>query len=264
MRRQLMWAGFASAFLIAISLGFSPGSIAQDQDCTNRLESRREADVGRPVLVFLESDPWLMVIGSDSPRFALYDDGLLIFRAGSGYKQTRLSASQAEAIRDSVRIGVLACHIGFYDGTNFSDQPTQNIFVGRGGGLSRISVYGNLKGPSVREKVPSPVVDAFDRLTAYSDPNAENWLPAKIEVMIWPYEYAPEQSIVWPSKWPGLQSAETVARGDSYSLFVPSIDYNELVAFLKTRSAKGAVEIGGKKWAVGLRFPFPQEDSWIR
>lgn len=264
MKHQLMGACVASALVAVIWLGCSPPSVSQEQDCTDRLEARREADVGRPVLVFLESDPRLMVIGSDSPRFALYDDGLLIFRAGPGYKQTRLSASQAETIRDSARIGALACHIGFYDATDFNDQPTQNIFVGRGGGLSRISVYGSLKAEGVRKKTPSLVVDAYDRLSAYSDPNAEDWLPTNIEVMIWPYEYAPEQSIVWPRQWPDLQSPGTVARDDSYSLFVPSADYDELVAFLKTRSAKGAVEIGGRKWAVSLRFPFPHESSWMR
>ena len=32
-----------------------------------------------PLIVLIERDPWLMVIGSDSPSFALYDDGTLIY-----------------------------------------------------------------------------------------------------------------------------------------------------------------------------------------
>ncbi|MEQ1780271.1 MAG: hypothetical protein ABMA14_02845 [Hyphomonadaceae bacterium] len=266
MRHQLMLigTGFASALIAVVWICCSPQSVAQERDCTDRLEAPRETEIGRPVLVLFDADPWLMVMGSDSPRFALYDDGLLIFRTGASYKQTRLAAAQVKAIRDSVRVGALSCHIGFYEVSHSTDQPTETIFVGRGGGLAQISVYGSLKGEEARKKIPGPVVEAYDRLSAYSNANAQDWLPANIEVMAWPYEYAPEPSIVWPKKWPGLRSPEAVSRGDGYSLFVPSADYNELVAFLKTQREKGAVEIEGKKWAVSLRLPFPQESSWMR
>jgi hypothetical protein len=245
-------------------LGCSPQSFAQERDCTDRLEAPRSTGTGRPVLVLVEANPWLMVIGSDSPTFALYDDGLLIFRTGDSYKQTRLEAAQAKAMRDSVRVGALACHIGIHDASDVTDQPTENIFLGRGGGLSRISVYGDLKHEDVRKKTPGPVVQAYDRLSAYRNSNAQDWLPANIEVMVWPYEYAPEPSVVWPKKWPGLSSPGTAKRAEGYSLFVPSADYNELLGFLKTRRTKGAVEIEGKKWAVSLRFPFPHESSWMK
>ena len=81
--------------------------------------------------------------------------------------------------------------------------------------------------------------------------------------MIWPYEYAPEASIVWPKNWPGLHDVSTVKRGDSYSIFVPSADYAAVRHFLDTEKEKGAVEIGGKKWAVSIRMPFPGERSWM-
>lgn len=32
-----------------------------------------------PVLVFIQTDPWKMVIGSDTPRVAVYDTGEVIF-----------------------------------------------------------------------------------------------------------------------------------------------------------------------------------------
>lgn len=261
---MLRGLGLASALVAAVSIGLPPQSSAQEGDCSGRLEAASGAEAGRPVLVLVEVDPWLMVIGSDSPKFALYDDGLVIYRAGASYKQARLDAAQIKAIRDGVRVGALACHIGSYVASTASDQPEESIFVGRGGGLSGISVYGALKGDKAREKIPAPIVEAFDRLSTYSNADAQDWLPANIEVMVWPYEYAPDQSIIWPTKWPGLNASGSVTRGDGYSLFVPSSDYNELTDFLKTRRTKGAVEIGGKKWAVSLRFPFPQESSWMR
>jgi len=253
-----------AAIVALVWLGCSPKAFAQERDCSDRLEAPRKTEAGRPVLVLVEADPWLMVMGSDSPRFALYDDGLLIFRTSGGYKQVRLDAAQAKVMRDSVGFGALACHVGFYKVSDSTDEPTENFFVGRGGRLSRISVYGDLKGGEGRRKVAGPVVAAYDRLSAYSNSNAQDWLPSNIEVMVWPYDYAPERSIVWPKKWPGLHSSGTVRRGNGYSLFVPSADYKELVAFLKTQRNEGAVEIEGKKWAVSLRFPFPQESSWMR
>jgi hypothetical protein len=30
---------------------------------------------GQPIIVLIETDPWLMVIGSDVPTFALYENG---------------------------------------------------------------------------------------------------------------------------------------------------------------------------------------------
>ncbi len=34
----------------------------------------------RPIVVWMQTDPWLLVIGSDTPRLVLYDDGEAIFR----------------------------------------------------------------------------------------------------------------------------------------------------------------------------------------
>src|SRR4249919_2017860 len=33
----------------------------------------------RAIAVLVSTDPWLMVFGSDTPRFALYDDGYVIY-----------------------------------------------------------------------------------------------------------------------------------------------------------------------------------------
>ena len=37
-------------------------------------------EYGKPLIVLLETDPWsMMVVGSDTPSFVLYDNGLLIY-----------------------------------------------------------------------------------------------------------------------------------------------------------------------------------------
>lgn len=35
---------------------------------------------GQPVVVLIETDPWLMVIGYDVPSFTIYENGQIIFR----------------------------------------------------------------------------------------------------------------------------------------------------------------------------------------
>ena len=94
----------------------------------------------------------------------------------------------------------------------------------------------------------------------------EAWMPEFTEVMFWPYEYAPEESIVWPATWPDLKADTTKKRGegDSYSVFLPSARYSELRKFIATRKEKGAVLINGKKMSISYRLPFPGESRWMR
>ena len=35
---------------------------------------------GQPIVVLIETDPWLMVIGSDVPTFSLYENGQIIYK----------------------------------------------------------------------------------------------------------------------------------------------------------------------------------------
>ena len=124
----------------------------------------------------------------------------------------------------------------------------------------KIGVYGNLrKQKEVREKAPSELLTLFDYYTGYNNSNATDWEPTHIEVMIWPYDYAPEKSIIWPSDWPDINSSSTRKRGDSYSIYLPFEHYDKLKRFIATRNEKGAVEINGEKWAISTRSPFPHE-----
>src|SRR4051812_42503271 len=39
------------------------------------------AETAKPLLVVVENNPWLSLVGADSPKFALYDDGTVIYRS---------------------------------------------------------------------------------------------------------------------------------------------------------------------------------------
>jgi hypothetical protein len=111
--------------------------------------------------------------------------------------------------------------------------------------------------------LPAEVRDALKRIDQERTRSGTPWLPPEIEVMLWPYEYAPEASIHWPADWPGLTAASTRRRGDSFSVFVPSSKLSELLKFIASRKERGAVAIEGKKMAISFRFPFPGEQLWM-
>lgn len=247
--------------LVLVAFATPPAVQQQGARCADRLQAGAATDQVRPLVVLVETEPWAMVIGSDSPRFALYSDGLVIYRYEREYRSVRLGAEERRALLALLDVETLACFTGHHGNTAATDQPYHNLFLGRGGPLSLVSVYGARFDPSA---VPTPVAAANARLAAFIHPAARAWLPERIEVMIWPYEYAPDASIDWPAGWPGLTSEYAVRRGDGYSIFVPAAERDRLIAFLGTRRERGAVQIGGRKWAVSLRLPFPMERMWMR
>lgn len=246
---------FAGAVLASDTpRAIEPGS------CPDRLADRPAGESAQPIAVLVTTNPWAMVIGADSPRLALYSDGQVIYRRGQEYRAVRLDVRDADELRRSLGIETLACFIGDYGDTSITDQPENYLFIGRGGRMSRISIYGRIQSSST----PPQVVPAYERLISFDHPGSQPWLPEQIEVMVWPYEYAPDRSIQWPSSWPDLNSETTVRRGNSYSIYLPSSLHPRLIDLLRRQPQRGAVEINGRKWAVSLRFPFPHEAAWMR
>ena len=227
------------------------------------LAAARASTTPYPLIVMLTSDPWLMVIGSDSPAFALYSDGTAIFRTKDGLGWTKLDQTQQADLVRTFENPDLAKLAGGYDTTLSTDQPDNRLLVYGNREPFYISVYGSLADKSVQAKLPKAITDAFDKLRNFQPSNALAWLPDKVEVMVWPYEYAPDRSIVWPRRWPHLTDATTRKRGDSYSIFVPSAELPTLKAFLASGTEKAAVEIDGKKFAASVRLPFPHESLWM-
>lgn len=227
------------------------------------LAAARASSTPSPLVVLLSTDPWRMVMGSDSPAFALYSDGTVLFRRNDDYGTVKLNRTELNALSKAFASPELTALAGHYQATSETDQPDNDLLLyGRRSPLY-ITVYGSLNDPQVRDKLPNMVLTAFDRLRDFSAPRAQHWLPREIEVMIWPYEYAPDPSIIWPKRWPALTSSTTRKRGDSYSIFVPSSELPVLRSFLAVRREKGAVEIDGKKWSASIRLPFPHEDLWM-
>lgn len=237
----------------------------------------------KPLFVLIEYDPWAMVIGSDNPTFALYVDGTVIFKKEDkqgehSYYSAKLASP--DSLISRITLKRLASFKERYTISEWTDQPT-NVFYFE---EKRISVYGDLRRPPLLDpglgsnhkeiyskeadqwrELPNELHEIFKTATTFDNPNAKRWLPEYIELMFWPYDYAPEASIFWPNAWPDLKDSKTVKReNNSYSVYLPSDNYTELMGFLKTQKQKGAIEINGKKMAVSFRFPFPNENRWMK
>ena len=239
------------------------------------------ASQNNPVFALIEYNPWAMVMGSDSPSFVLYEDGTVVFLrkdSDKSYSYYTCNISSNKALLAKFTPQTRHDLKDEYELSDWTDQTTTVFFwLGR-----KISVYGDILNPPEKfgsdddndiyernlklwKTCPQELRTMLKETRSFDNPQAKKWMPEKVEVMFWPYEYAPEESIIWPKKWPDLEDEDTRQRGkDSYSVYIPSDQYDEIIKFLKTRKDKGAVLINGKKMAASIRFPFPQEKQWMK
>lgn len=228
----------------------------------------------RPLVVVQVTDPWIMVVGSDTPIFALYEDGQVIQEVkGAGgdasYQWKQLTKPELEQLlRRVAACGPYPEKARHVELSRATDMPETRIYVDLGGTPYARSVYGLRWGggevlardPAV--ELPVEVGRLGGLLWHLSMPGMRPWVPRYVEVMAWPYEYAPRPSLPWPQTWPGLSSSRAFKRGDSWSIFLDGTAWPQVNAFLRKLEAKAAVEIEGRKWALAVRGVFPNEKVW--
>lgn len=223
----------------------------------------------RAELVMQTNDPWRMVIGSDSPEFALYADGTVIFlRESVGeekpphYYTVHITEDERTSLLQQAK-GGLANKKPNYRVVNATDQPLSTVALPPLN-YQTVSVYGNPFKPTSHlgkaDSLPGDLFALMKRLRDFDSNDATQWLPEKVEVMFWPFEYAKGKPVVWPKGWPDLNSSDTVKRQtDSYSVFLPSADFPKLRTITRTRPNKSPISINGKLMAISYRFPFPDQ-----
>jgi len=214
-------------------------------------------------IILYERNPWRMVIGSDSPVFALYDNKELIYLhlndKGEGtYQKMVLSDEFIQT-----HIEKLLKHFGDfkndYELSHWTDQPTQDLIIEYNGMKKEISIYGDLRSnKEVRNDAPKELLKLYDFLVNFSSPDASDWEPLYYEIMVWPFEYA-KKVVDWPADLPDLHSGEIKKRGDSYSLYLPRKFSDDFFTFYSNLSSGTAVKMNNKKWAISYRIPFPHE-----
>jgi hypothetical protein len=226
-------------------------------------------DERHAIVLLYEHNPWAMVLGSDSPTFAMYDDGLVIFARTNQegrpeYASVILSEKERADFLAALPVKQFNELRHEYELDLMTDQPTTVLSVGDKTGLKSVRVYGNLR-RSARENDPRAFIEIYRKLKSFADARAVRWMPERIELMIWPYENAGEP-LPWPKNWPDTAHPTTKKRGTSkdsinYSIYLMHAQYERLRKQVESKSAD-ALLINNHKWAFSFRFPFPNEESW--
>lgn len=236
-----------------------------------------------PILVVIERGPWRMLIGGESPTFALYDDGTILYLPTNWSRdvpfRTRRVAD-ARGLRDRLVVfrpdDVLPADKAYSVTEYVMHKPTTEIWTPTG----TIEVVGNWREPpvvthqplepgtglprelliwkSLRPRVRATLIEVDKQRGLPGAP----WPPTQIEVVFWSYENAPERSIVWPKAWPGLGPRASAELGDVHRVFLPSKELRRLRVLFSRVKPRGAILISGRKMTASYRFPFPGESAW--
>jgi predicted XRE-type DNA-binding protein len=231
----------------------------------------------RPLIALVEWDPWAQLFGADLPTFALYEDGLAIFRNAprvsnedmndqSKWSQARLTNDERDRIVAEVEAEVRDLDER-YTLEQVTDQFTEALYLWSNGNLRIISVYGNLRGPS-RLKAPREFLQVFDRFASFRDSRAEPWNPDRIELLLKEADDIAAEPVAWPEEWPSMSELDVWQRRNGYSVFVSlsgPLTRDMLFKFLgDAGKQKRPVLLSGRKWIVwSYRLPFPNDWLWL-
>jgi hypothetical protein len=227
----------------------------------------------KPIAVFIEQNPWLMVVGSDTPRVAVYENGDVIFVRQSGKEYSlriaKLSPPELAKLEETWAPLFTTQMKTDYELSDATDQTNAEFFFRHGAQQVAVSAYGLdcdgigfAKKLTGKEAPPSALLQVHKTLCNLHFDQSEPWSPKYVEVMLWDYGYAPDKSIYWPKDWPDLKSERAIQRGKDWSIFLDAGELPKLESFVATRREKSAVEVDGKKWAIAYRFIFPSEPVW--
>ncbi|HBP18998.1 MAG TPA: hypothetical protein DEA08_14580 [Planctomycetes bacterium] len=222
-----------------------------------------------PVAVLIQTDPSLTVAGSDTPRAAVYANGLVIgVRVEKGrepiYVSGQLSqASLAQLKRDLAELGDPASWKPRYDvAPGVPGQPETKLYLRLGERTHATRIYGfpsqGRSRPSKRaDAVPPGALEVYRYLCSLGLEDAQPYVPKLLEVMVWSepgvdYSQAP----AWPLGWAAFDSPRTIRRSEtSYSIFLAGSRLEDLRAFLERGQGQARIEDRG--WWVDFRFAFP-------
>jgi hypothetical protein len=247
-------------FILIISSCKSYNSITYDENINYYEYS--QILYGKPLIIFIETDPWLMVIGSDTPSFVLYDSGQVVYKYIEGNRvkhyYVNLSNDEINNFIEFLNISDEIYNIDEYIiAEDVTDQPFNILYLNMDI-KKRIGVYGNLK-YYAREKTPKVFLDIYDKITTYRNESAKEWFPPRIEIMFseWP---GAKNKRNWIEGYPDLESDTSWHHNDIYSVYLNIENYPLFIEYYNLiKRNKEAVEINGKTMILRYRFPFP----WI-
>jgi len=230
----------------------------------------------KPLVVMLERNPWANLIGGESPTFAFYNNGLLIFRRQKTdmlyeYVSVILNSEERDKFIEYLSIKEdflkLNDYYNLFEPIEITDQDSTEIYVWNNNKMKLVEIYGSLKEKCSKPKqhlAPKIFMELYNKINKYSNSKATHWLPKKIEVVIWDFSYSKKPTVKWPDGWPDINSKDTVKRKNGgYQIFLNPVLQDKLIElFNKIDDESTAFLINGKKWTIQPRDPFPCEEQW--
>jgi len=228
-----------------------------------------------PIAILVAHDPWAQVIGADIPRTEVFSDGtVIVMRAGAEGPELMTGHLSADELHDlRSRLGPTDRFLSLkesYDlAPGLSDLPTVEVVLTANGRRKRVTAYGYLFEQSRvlgTTRVPTdahadqlpPELDRVCRLLAdLAVDHLAKWSPRYVEVMIWPYEYSPEEPVHWPREWPDLENGLSFQHGDLWSIILPGNEQDRLHRLVAGMRQKQAVCVDERKWAITYRPVMP-------
>jgi hypothetical protein len=259
---------------------------------------KEAAKHAKPLLVLVEKNPWLAVLGTDAPTFVLYEDGEVLFetkpvRRGLLRSQLENGDSQYSTVRldEAARRAFVARALGetpsafdslepSYRASHWTDEPTCTIHHWSAGTHRAVSVYGDLRrrtrlvaedpDPPPRETAPASFVRAFDAIVGFKAEGAKPWSSESVVVMAWSFTWETDETpLAWPAGWPDLASPSARRIRDDYWWIPLGRDrlprLQEILRGLVRRYGLivQPVRISGKDWWLDYRDSFPEEGQWM-
>ncbi len=205
---------------------------------------------GQPIVALIETDPWLMVIGSDVPTFALYENGQIIYKkvVDKRWKYYEVINNRETTQKIIKSLGItdsLMKQEDYMEASDWTDQPT-NIMLLNFDTVRQISVYGRLRNvkDEARQKTPKDFLTVFDNIIKFETDSAKEWLPDTFEVMATKYSHSPERPLKWNSEWSDIKSPATKKRGDNlYSIYLDKKFFEEFINLFKSLKEKQKLRI---------------------
>src|SRR6266850_970094 len=105
-------------------------------------------DGPKPIAIFIQTNPWAMVIGSDTPRVAVYESGEVVFAKKLNdrlaYHFIALDKSELEKVREQFKpvLALKEVKPGYNVRPNLTDQPEAKFYFRDGEREVATSVYG--------------------------------------------------------------------------------------------------------------------------
>jgi hypothetical protein len=250
--------------LASLLLGLTLSATAQDCSHQGTAHPGFKWTGTEPLVLLTEYNPWALVVGSDTPTFALYADGTVIYwqRTAGKYFIAHLTRAQVARWFEAAHLEKLDQFKSCYSISEGTDAPTNVLVVKTLQGFKSIEVYGTIRHLEnmPETNLPADLQTAFKMLIGFRAEQATPWQPPYFEVIIWPFTYA-KSTARWPSSFPGISDKNTHRTRSGYRLFLPISELDRYKAFIATTKPTQAILLGARKWAVSARFPFPHEGA---